>query len=104
MWPVTTRSSCADFWSEANPPSRLDGCDVGLAKPYRNLDGEGDRIVREHEALKRFVAQLVIPDRRDDERGGLGSSVLPDVDDGMGGVGEGCLPPERRGLWSPLPR
>ena len=83
MWPVMTRSFFADFWSEANPPSRLDGSDVGLAEPYRNFDGEGDGIVREHEALKRLVAQLVIADRRDDERGGFGRCVLPDVDDGM---------------------
>ena len=75
MWPVIARS-LRGLFSEANPPPRLDRRDIELAEPYRNLDGEGHEIVGEHKALKRFVAQLVIPDRGNDERGGFGGGIL----------------------------
>ena len=59
-----------------------------LVKPDRNLDGDGDRIVGEHEPLKCLVAELVIADGRNDQCGGVGGRVVPDVDDRVRGVGE----------------
>ncbi len=77
-----------NFRKEVHPPSRLDGGDIGFAKPYGYLDPDGEGIAREHEFLKRLVPQLVIADCRNDERGGFGRRVLPDIDNGMRGVGE----------------
>src|SRR5579862_9340946 len=89
MWPVMVRSAVRELRSKANSPPRFDGSDIGLAKPNRDFNGERHGIVCEHEALERFVSQLIIPDRRNDERGGFGRCILPDIDDGMGGVGKG---------------
>ena len=60
-------------------------------QPYRYLNGEGHGIVCEHEALKRLMAEFVIADRRNDERSSIGRCVLSDIDDGVGGVGKGCV-------------
>ena len=98
-----TRSPSGDFRGEANPPPRLDSGDVRLAKPYRHLDGEGHGIVREHKSLKCLVPQLVIADRRNDECGGFGRCILPDVDDSVGGVGEGCFGLRGAGFAIPFP-
>ena len=103
MWPVMMRSWPGTFGSERYPPPRLDRGDIVLAKPYRNFDGDGDRIVRQHEALKRLVAELVIADCRDDECGGVGGRVVPDVDDRVRGVGEGRCSLRGAGFRVPFP-
>ena len=92
-----------DFRGEANPPPRLDGCDVGLAKPYRYLNGDGDRIVCEHKSLKCLVSQFVIAYRRNDERSGFGRRILPDIDDRVSGVGERRLGLRGAGFGVPFP-
>ena len=46
-------------------------------EPDRNLDGESDAVVRQHEALERFVTELVVADGRNDERGRLVSPRSP---------------------------
>ena len=72
--------------SKPNPPPGFDSGDVGLTKPDRDLNGERHGIVCQHKALERFVAQLIVPNRRNDERSGFGGCILPDIDNGMGGV------------------
>jgi hypothetical protein len=49
------------------------------------------------------VAQLIIPDRGDDERSGFGRRILPDIDDGMGGVCESCFGLRGAGFGAPFP-
>ena len=88
---------------EANPPSGLDGDDVGLVEPYRYLDGDGDGIVCEHKSLKRLVPQLVIAYRRNDERSGFGRSILPDIDDRVRGIGERRFGLRGAGFGVPFP-
>lgn len=48
----------------------------------------GHAVVGEHEVLQRLVAELVVADRRDDERGSFGRGVLLAVDNEAPGVGE----------------
>ena len=92
-----------DVRSEANPPPRFDGGDVRLPKPYRYLNSEGDGIVCEHKSLKRLVPQLVIAYRRNDERGGFGRRILPDIDDRVSGVGERRFGLRGAGFGVPFP-
>jgi hypothetical protein len=57
-----------------------------FGEPDGNLDGDGARVVREHEVLQRRVPQLIGADSRNDERGGCRCRVLFAVDDDAVGV------------------
>ena len=88
---------------ERYPPPRLNRSDIIFLKPDRNLDCDGDRIVRQHEALKCLVAELVIADCRNNQCGRVGGRVVPDVDDRVRGVSEAPCGLRRRGLSGRLP-
>src|SRR5271166_5541878 len=64
-----------------DPVSCFEVADLVFGKPNRNLDGNGARVVREHEILQRLVPQLIVADGRDDECGGLGRRILFAIDD-----------------------
>jgi hypothetical protein len=49
------------------------------------------------------VSQLIIPNRRNDERGCFGRCILPDIDDGMGGISKGWCGLRGAALGIPFP-
>ena len=55
-------------------------------------------IVRQHEALKCLVAELIIADGRNDKRCRVGGRVVPDVDDRVRGVSEARCSLRRSGF------
>ena len=87
MWPVIVRGYTHPR-RELDTVLVLEGGDIGLREPDRDLDRDGHAVVGEHEALQRLVPQFVVADGRDDERGRVGGGVLFAVHDDARGVGE----------------
>ena len=50
--------------------------DVGAREPDRHFDRHGYGVIGKHEALQLLVAQIIVADGGDDERGGAGGEVL----------------------------
>ena len=84
---MSTRGAVV-FGASSISYSRSIAVDVGFREPDRDLDGKCDAVVCEHEALEGFVAQLVVADCRNDERGRFGRRVFLASDDGVRGIGE----------------
>ena len=92
MWPVMARGLAVAGASSIAVLS-FERRDVGFGEPDRDFDGERHAVVREHEALERLVAELVVADGRNDERGRVGRGVLLAVDDdarGSANAGRAC--------------
>ena len=61
---------------------------VGFFEPDGNFNCDGHAVIREHELLQHFVAQLVVADSRNDQSGCVGRGVCLRVYDEVGHVRE----------------
>ena len=73
---------------ERDAVSGLDFADLVFGEPDGNLDCDRARVIGEQKILQRLVSQLVAADGGNDQRRGLGRSVLFAVDDDAAEIGE----------------
>jgi hypothetical protein len=66
----------ADASAELDTVPVLERRDILLGEPDRDLDRNGDTVVREHEFLQGLVTQFVVADGWNDEGGRLCCSIL----------------------------